>query len=59
LVSITGTSAAITYDGADQTVAAGDTIASGVACVKVTEDSLFVTYANKAYAVAPGQTITF
>ncbi len=59
LVTLTSGSADVTFDGKDKTVKAGGTIATGVACVKVTDDSIFITYQSKAYAIAPGQTVSF
>lgn len=60
LISITGTTATVVYNGSanNQDVQAGGTIATGVVCIKITADSIFVTYKGKAYAVAPGQTVS-
>lgn len=60
LVTITGTTASITYNNSPaRSVKAGATIATGVTVVKVDPDSIFISYGNKLYAVAPGQTVTF
>jgi hypothetical protein len=59
LVTITGTTAAITYNSVDKTIHAGDTLATGVTVVKINADSIFVSYNNKLYAIAPGQSVTF
>lgn len=60
LISITGTTATVVYNNSanNQDVKAGGTIATGVVCIKITDDSIFVTYKGKAYAVAPGQTVS-
>lgn len=60
LISITGTTATVVYNNSanNQDVKAGGTIATGVVCIKITDDSIFVTYNGKAYAVAPGQTVS-
>jgi hypothetical protein len=59
VVTISSGSADLTADGKDKTVKAGDTVEKGVSCIKVTDDSVFITYQSKAYAIAPGQTVTF
>jgi len=59
LVSIAGTTAAVTYNSMDKTVHAGDSLATGVTVVKINLDSIFVSYGNKLYAIAPGQSVTF
>ena len=49
----------MSYDnGSAKTVKAGSTIATGVMVVKVDADAIFVSYNNKLYAIAPGQTVT-
>ena len=58
-MTITGTTAAITYNSVDKSVHAGDIIATGVTVVKINPDSIFISYSNKLYAVAPGQSVTF
>jgi hypothetical protein len=59
LVSITGTTAKLTYNSVDKTVHAGDSLATGVTVVKIDPDSVFVSYDNKLYAIAPAQSVTF
>ncbi|HEX4018352.1 MAG TPA: hypothetical protein VHX15_16570 [Frankiaceae bacterium] len=59
LVKITGTTASVTYNSVDKTVHAGDSLATGVTVVKINADSIFVSYSNKLYAIAPGQSVTF
>lgn len=59
LISITGTSADVTYNGTDKTVTAGQTLSTGITCIKISADSIFVSNGSKAYAIAPGQTISF
>jgi hypothetical protein len=58
-LSITGSTASVTYNGTTKTVKAGDSLATGVSVIKINADSIFVSYNNKLYAVAPGQTVTF
>ena len=58
LVSINNGSADLTVDGTDKTVKAGDSVITGISCIKVTADSIFITFDSKAYAIAPGQTVS-
>jgi hypothetical protein len=59
LLSITGDSASVSYDkGTAKTVKAGSTIATGMSVVKIDASALFVSYNNKLYAIAPGQTVS-
>ena len=37
---------------------AGSTIATGITVVKIDASAVFVSYNNKLYAIAPGQTVT-
>jgi hypothetical protein len=60
VLSITGTTATVSYNnGTGKSVKAGDTLATGVSVVKIDADSIVISYGNKIYAVAPGQTVTF
>jgi hypothetical protein len=59
LVTVTGSTADLTVDGKDQTAKAGASLGKGISLIKVTDDSVFVTFQSKAYAIAPGQTVTF
>jgi sulfur carrier protein ThiS len=58
-VSISGTTASVTYNGTTKTVSAGATLATGVSVVKVDPDTIIVSYNNKIYALTTGQTVTF
>jgi hypothetical protein len=59
LLSITGDSASVSYDkGTAKTVKAGSTIATGMTVVKIDASAVFVSYNNKLYAIAPGQTVS-
>jgi hypothetical protein len=59
LVEIKGTAATITYNSVDKTVHAGDTIATGITVPSITSTAIFVSYNDKLYAIAPGQSVTF
>ena len=59
LISINGTSADVTYNGAGKTVTAGQTLSTGITVIKISTDSIFVSNGSKAYAIAPGQTVSF
>lgn len=59
LVTTSNGVADLTVDGKDATGKAGATIGKGISLVKVTDDSVFITFQSKAYALAPGQTVTF
>jgi hypothetical protein len=59
LLSITGETASVSYDkGTAKTVKAGSSIATGMTVVKVDASAVFVSYNNKLYAIAPGQTVS-
>ena len=59
VLSITGTAASVSYDsGSAKTVKAGSTIATGMTVVKIDASAIFVSYKNKLYAIAPGQTVS-
>ncbi len=59
LVSITGNTAKLTYNSVDKTVHAGDALATGVQVTTIDANAIFISYNNKLYAVAPGQSVTF
>ena len=58
LLTVTGTSATLTVDGADVSGSAGGSLGEGIVLMKVTQDAVFVTYDSQAYAIAIGQTVT-
>jgi hypothetical protein len=59
LLSITGVTASVSYDkGTAKTVKAGSSIATGMTVVKIDASAVFVSYNNKLYAIAPGQTVS-
>lgn len=59
LLSITGETASVSYDkGTAKTVKAGTAIAAGMTVVKIDASAVFVSYNDKLYAIAPGQTVS-